>query len=511
MRLRQLNSQNYVSSSNINAEFENIIRYLNVAELGDKTVGELFAQIFDDNGDFDGPIQFRFDPILGLQYRIGLWINDGDGWNNVATASDLRGAAGKDLGLIEGPFFYNRQDFTAAASQTVFSYNIDSTTDDILVYVNGLLQPSSGIYTISDINNTVTFLSGLALNDKVTIYSVRVNQVADYRRSDLVSAAAQAVFPFAHTADESLLVYRNGLLQRPGGAADYTNSPDSDTITFMTSLSSGDKVTIMTVDNTAIKNVGGLMLEDVYAPNGFIDYAKLQIADNQIPQSKVNALAATLIGKAQITAAASTPSSPSVTDLWLDTSQTPNQLKFYTGTQWLATNPASSLPAFLTSNASQYLRVNGTGTALEYGNIDFSTLVPKTYLGAANGAASLDSTAKVPLTQMPTIWAVNSKDYFNSGSVTNATVYVARIYGCKMRFTGWGYKLSAGTCTIQLAVDGATVGSTQAVSTSLGQANFGSVVEVDATSTSRLIQIVITGSSSATGLEVGLATAVSIT
>ena len=40
-RLRQQHPQNYVSSGNIHTDFENIIRYLNTAEFGDKTIAEL--------------------------------------------------------------------------------------------------------------------------------------------------------------------------------------------------------------------------------------------------------------------------------------------------------------------------------------------------------------------------------------------------------------------------------------------------------------------------------------
>jgi hypothetical protein len=509
-RIRQLNPQNYVASSNINAEFENLIRYLAASEYGNKTIGELIGTLFNDEGEFDGPIQMRLDSANGLQYRVGEYESDDEAWITIATLASLRGPSGSNVGTIEGPFFYNRQDYVATAGQTEFDYAMDLSTDDVLVFVNGLLQAKTGIYTLDDVNNLVTFSVGRSDGDKVTIWSVRASSVVNYRRSDLESAAGQAVFPFVHTPEERILVFRNGLLQREGGAYDYTASPDSDTVTFTSTLSAGDDVFIITVENQTVQNVGGLMLEDEFAEDGLIPWSKLSVADDQIPQTKVNGLAVGLATKAKITVSASAPVGPAVTDLWVDTSSTPNQLKFYDGTQWIATNPASTLPAFLAANAGQYLRVNGTGTALEFGAIDFSTLVPKTYMGAANGVASLDSSGKLPTNQLPTQWAINTMAYYNSGAVANATVIVARIYGCKMRFTGWSYKLAAGSCTIQLAVDGSGVGSTQAVGTGAGQANFGSVIEVDATATGRLIQIVITGAAAATGLEIGLATAIQI-
>ena len=53
-RLRQQYPQNYGSSGNIHVDFENIVRYLNSAELGDKTLGELLAVLFNADGEFEG-------------------------------------------------------------------------------------------------------------------------------------------------------------------------------------------------------------------------------------------------------------------------------------------------------------------------------------------------------------------------------------------------------------------------------------------------------------------------
>lgn len=505
-RLRQQYPQNYVSSGNINTEFENVIRYLNAAELGNKTVGELLDIIFDEDGEFAGPIDMRLDPTSGLQFRVGNYIDDESGWQTITDISSIRGTPGSNVGTIEGPFFYNRQEFVATDLQTVFSYNIDEATDDILVYVNGVLQQSSGVYTADSVLNTVTFGAGLALGDKVTIYSVRVQQVTNYRRSDIESAAGQAVFPFVHTADETLLVFRNGLVQIPGGGNDYTSNDSSDTVTFTSTLTAGEIVTILTVQNTSLTNVGGLMLEDAYTDeNGLILYTKLSIANDQIPQSKVSGLATQLSSKAKISVSSSAPVGPVSGDFWLDTSAVPNRLKFYDGTQWLLTSPESTLPSFTAIDANRFIRVNASGTALEYGNVDFSTLVPKTFIGAANGVAELDSTGKLPVSQLPQTFAAYTVNYYNSGSVTNATVFAHRPYRQKIRIDGIAYKLAAGTCSIQLSIDGVTVGSVYAVNTTLANTPLGTVIEVDATTVSRRIELVITGATGASGLEVALA------
>ena len=49
-RLRQQHPQNYVNSGNIHTDFENLIRYINSAELGNKTIGELFGILFNEEG-----------------------------------------------------------------------------------------------------------------------------------------------------------------------------------------------------------------------------------------------------------------------------------------------------------------------------------------------------------------------------------------------------------------------------------------------------------------------------
>jgi hypothetical protein len=95
-RLRQLYPARYGSQSAVHSEFENLVRYLNAAEIGNKTVGEILSQIFDSKGDPAIPIQFRFDPAYGLQAR---WGETAD-WTTIAAAEQIRGPAGVNVGLI---------------------------------------------------------------------------------------------------------------------------------------------------------------------------------------------------------------------------------------------------------------------------------------------------------------------------------------------------------------------------------------------------------------------------
>lgn len=603
-RLRQQHPQNYVNSGNIHTDFENVIRYLNAAELGNKTVGELLKVLFNESGDFRGPVEFRVDNQTGLQYRVGEYANDDEAWITLVQISDLRGPSGANTGTVEGPLFFNRQDsvittgvdstFTIAnggtgyttaptisfsnpdgdpisgvnatatctidangvvdsitltsagsgyvtaptmtftppttgttatatctlaaipANSNVISYTFDPSTDDLVVYKNGLLQietaPSSE-YTKNSVNNEVT-LATVQLADKITIYSIRSQAVTNFRRLDETIAQAKTSVTFVHTANEKLLVYKNGILQEEGGNDDYLTNPATATITFTTTLIVGDKISVITVENQSLKTVAGLMFEDEYTDtSGFIRYAKLAIANNEIPQTKVSNLATSLAGKANLTSSNSSPTSPATGDLWLDISQVPAILKFYDGTQWLETSPESSLPTFVQSNANQYVRVNGTGTALEYGDLDFTSLVPKTFMGAQNGVASLDSSSKIPVAQLPDIFATTTIPFKNqwednSNTVTNKTYFVTRVWKQKLRIDGINYQLSAGTCTIQLSLDGTAISGTTLNATTTNQSqSFSQIIEIDGNTSGRRLEVIVTNASSAQGLELGVAAA----
>lgn len=109
-RLRQQHPQNYVNSGNIHTDFENVIRYVNSAELGDKTIAELMGVLFNEEGVFRGPIEMRIDANSGIQYRVGQYTSAEDGWITIADITTFRGSAGASVGNVEGPFFFNRQD-----------------------------------------------------------------------------------------------------------------------------------------------------------------------------------------------------------------------------------------------------------------------------------------------------------------------------------------------------------------------------------------------------------------
>ena len=188
-RLRQQFPSNYSSSTNINTELENIIRYVNAAELGEKTLSELLGQLFNSSGEWEGPVEFKYDSTDGLQYRVGTYTSATAGWITIAAASALKGADGSDLGTIGQSIFFDRSDQTATSGQTVFPY-ANASTDVIVVYKNGLLQAEAA-YTVSAANDTVTFGSGLTSGDKVTIYKIRTSSISNFSRTDYAITSTQ--------------------------------------------------------------------------------------------------------------------------------------------------------------------------------------------------------------------------------------------------------------------------------------------------------------------------------
>ena len=164
------------------------------------------------------------------------------------------------------------------------------------------------------------------------------------------------------------------------------------------------------------------------------------------------------------------------------------------------------------TNANEYVRVNGTGTGLEYGDIDFSALVPKTYMGAANGVATLDTGGKLPVNQLPETFSTQSIPFFSvwedsAAAIGNKTYFVTRLWKQTIRIDGIAYKLNSGSCTLQLSVDGTPVGNTYSVTTALQNDNLATVIEIDATVASKRIELVVTNNSAGQTLEVAIAAA----
>jgi hypothetical protein len=335
---------------------------------------------------------------------------------------------------------------------------------------------------------------------------VQSSNDSGYKREDVLAGASQAVFPFVHTADQQVLVYRNGILQRDGGTNDYTQQPANSTITFTSALTISDLVTFIIVEDTSQVRVSGLMTEDKFTnSSGFIPFGKLAITDAEIPTAKVNGITELLANRGRVYVSASEPVSANAGDFWVDTAASPNVLKFYNGTGWLLTSPDTGIPAFATTNALQFLRINSTGGGLEFADVDFTAVVPKTYIGAAEGVAGLDATGRLPIAQLPDTFATRSFFFQKSGSISNGTYVITRGFKQNIRIDAIAAKSASGTCNIQMKIANSLAGDIIPVSSSLTEQNLSSSIAIDATTTSREISFEVTSQNSLTDVEVTLA------
>lgn len=514
-RLKVLYPGNHTSSGNIGADVENIVRYLNSAELGDNTIAELMKILFDENGRLTAPVQLRSDNISGLQYRIGSYTESEEGWVTIATVDEIRGAAGSDVGTIGAPLFSARTDIVVneadgngdiayVTGSTVFNF-IHEAADAIVVYLNGALLAESD-YSNDPDANSVTVSDPTDEGDLITIYKVQSANDSGYVRQDVLAGQSQAVFPFVHNEDQKVLVYRNGVLQRQGGTNDYTQQPANSTITFTSALVQDDLVTFIIVEDTSQVRVSGLMTEDKFTNDqGYIPYGMIAVGDDEIPQTKVSGISTLLANRGRVYVSSSEPDSANAGDFWVDTAASPNVLKFYNGTGWLLTSPDTGIPAFTTPNALQFLRVNSTGGGLEFANVDFTALIPKTYIGAADGVAGLDATGRLPIAQLPDTFATRSFYFQKEGSVADGDYKITRAFKQNVRIDAIAAKTDAGTANIQLRVNGINAGDVVPVSSTLTEQNLSASIAIDATTTSREIGFTVTSASGVTDIEVTLA------
>jgi hypothetical protein len=506
-RLQQLHPGDYKTSANISSEIENVIRYLNSAELGNQTLRELLSTIFNADGEFDGPIEFRFDGTRGLEYRIGDFASDADGWQTLASADALRGAPGTDIGEIEAAPLTAAFNVIATANQVNFPF-VTESTDALLVFRNGLLQREGASFDYQRSGSAVIFNAPQPVNTVITMIRARGAAANTFRQTIAFTVAPQSVFSYpVDLLTQDIFVYRNGLLQREGGTADYVRNSGQNTITFLSAIPANDTITIYGWASTTNITIPGLMLERNFVDptTGLIPLAKVAIADNALANSKVNGLATLFSQAARLHIGGTAPSDPLAQRLWLDTSTAPASLRVYDGAIWLRTTIENLIPPYAQAQARQFLTVNALGDALVWASVDLSSVVPRTFRGAANGVASLDADGRLPASQLPSIMPADTVFYAQNGTISAGVYPVKRLYGQRLMLTGFSGRLTGGSCTAQLQVGGVNVGPSFTLSATPTEAPLGTPIEVDASTASRLIAINVTAPSSATNIEISLA------
>ena len=490
--IRQTAAFEYASSDKVQTEFENVIRYLQQAEVGGKTLGEVIDNLTDDDGNLNSNVQFQLDSSAGLQYRVG---ETGE-FTTIAALSELRGEAGQNVGDIGAPIFNGRQDYiigtTLRASDgvaypsgtTVLEYQ-HTADDTIVVFRNGLLQVEGAAndYVTSAANNTVTFSDDLTTTDNsgaaevVTVYKIRATAITSFQRVDAEVTTTQSIFPFVMEDSTEIQVYQNGLLLREGGANDYVRDNNADTVTLNTAATNGDLVSIITVENTANQVVAGLMLEQVFtnAQTGKILFDKLEIADGAIAEAKVANLTTSLAGKAglsDVTAGGTALSAGPVNTFYLEDVSGSPRLRFkVSATQNVDINPAVDIPSPSSANSGKFIRVSAAG-AYELSALTdvLSAYITTAQKDAANGVPSLDSNLLINIARIPTFDILQQYPLLimdkQVATPTTSEVRMKRISGARIKINKIYAVLDAGTLTLDLKVAGASQGLNLAITSS---------------------------------------------
>lgn len=108
---------------------------------------------------------------------------------------------------------YSFQLHTATSGQTIFSFaSIDGfvTSDDLRIYVNGIVQATSGVYTVNTTTSNVTFLSGRTVGDTVLIRRFTAALRAD-REVDFVDGSILTATDLDNSALQLLFLVQEGL------------------------------------------------------------------------------------------------------------------------------------------------------------------------------------------------------------------------------------------------------------------------------------------------------------
>lgn len=140
-------------------------------------------------------------------------------------------------------------------------------------------------------------------------------------------------------------------------------------------------------------NGTGDMVRSVYDPNndGLIAYPQLGLADDVVPQAKINGLTAALLTRAVVVLSATAPASPTYPPngpftIWIDSSTSPQTLKWWDGvSQWRDFATASTASA--TGGVIEVL----AGEALSNRDLVFMALAEDYGANVATGGTALAS------------------------------------------------------------------------------------------------------------------------
>lgn len=211
---------------------------------------------------------------------------------------------------------YSFQLHTATSGQTVFSFaSIDGfvTSDDLRIYVNGIVQATSGVYTVNTTTSNVTFLSGRTAGDTVLIRRFTAALRAD-REVDFVDGSILTATDLDNSALQLLYLVQEGLDEakefclRLNDALTAWDAKSKKITNVDTPAAGTDAANKNYVDTAALGGITGAANQVLATPNGAsgsasvrslvaadiptITSVKVSDFDTQVRTSRLNEMAA---------------------------------------------------------------------------------------------------------------------------------------------------------------------------------------------------------------------------
>lgn len=187
---------------------------------------------------------------------------------------------------------YSFQLHTATSGQTTFSFaSIDGfvTADDLSVYVNGVLQATSGVYTVNTTTFNVVFLSGRTAGDTVLVRRFTDALRAD-REVDFVDGSILTAADLDNSALQLLYLVQEGLDEakefclRLNDALTAWDAKNKKITNVATPTLGTDAVNKDYVDNVAFGGISGAANTVFATPNGASGSASLRtLVGNDVP------------------------------------------------------------------------------------------------------------------------------------------------------------------------------------------------------------------------------------
>ena len=220
-------------NSSVNGEII-LDTYLEDAEMGGRTLGDLMADIFDANGDYRSDLfEFREDPANPgmFQVRVGSFTNNNTGWVTI-TFTDFAQYVADALAYKNAAEAAKTAAETAATTVAPITANLD----DVLAVANSVTSINAVAAQLEGtVNIALTFASGNFVIESTANKPLTMLKAFTYEFDVSDNSNAGNVLAFSSTADGT-----------HGGGSEFTGNVTR----TGTPGTSGAKVSILINDST---------------------------------------------------------------------------------------------------------------------------------------------------------------------------------------------------------------------------------------------------------------------